>query len=823
MQEGKVIINKFLNGVNTDIAEDLLPNGFLSNGHNIKFTNDDNKQGIVQKQESYIKQLNGYNNDLTPLAAKSFNNVIYIVSWDSYTNKVEYGTYPSVTIPENPTLETVVGLAIQPKYAPLPNFLNEPLAVPIPRSTSDLLCTSGSPITTTVIVTTNTGEDWAVASQSAGIVSLSVLSGTTNSPLTITIPNSNSPTTTEYYVEVKAVSGTTNSRFILYQPACPNTRGSFSPNTITGAKTSVVHMTVNYIPGTTSTVRRARIFLNTGFDCATFSDIEFLETATITVTLADVYDQTGTYILKDMDNNATLDTLTVTTLIEPPTDVTITAIVDTITDTSGIGYGNVVGAGGGAIFEKGFEVVVDPLLFTDPSATKFIVSTTAALGNFSGAMTPLIQNTTYRYRAFARNGGGYTYSDPGVNFTTTALTIPSVFLTGTTPTSKTTSSAIIANSMIYGGVAIIDAHGLVFSVTSVNANPTVGGTGCSVSSPISFTPGSYSTTISGLSSNTNYSVKAYARTDAGSTYYYSPTIITFTTNAIGLATLAAVTFSDISSVGGIAYSNLTDLGGDVSGTLTTGFVWSANINPTTDNGLLVVDESAGLGAFASGITELTPGTTTYIRAYAINVAGTAYSTNATLTTLAAVPSIATNSASPVRTNSATLNGNVLANNGGAVISRGFQVATLPTDVSSAQLQPSGSGIGLYTLDISALSASATYYFRAYATNSAGTSYGSRLNFITESNTVTFGDITASKQSTYIYASCSYLKYPESLLVIEEGFSVNGIRYVATANPTWGNTFASLFGNFSAGTYQVFAYYKVGSAFTNSATSTYVTI
>ena len=68
MTKSKLTLNKFIKGVNTDIAEDLLPNGFLSAGHNIKLTNDDNKQGIVQKQESYIKELNGYGANLKPLA-----------------------------------------------------------------------------------------------------------------------------------------------------------------------------------------------------------------------------------------------------------------------------------------------------------------------------------------------------------------------------------------------------------------------------------------------------------------------------------------------------------------------------------------------------------------------------------------------------------------------------------------------------------------------------------------------------------------------------------------------------------------------------------
>ena len=125
------LINKFTKGVNTDIAEELLPNTFLSNGHNIKLTNDDNKQGIVQKQESYIKELNGYGVNLKPLAARSFNNVIYIISYNMETGITEYGTYPSADISGiDIGTEDVVRVPKVYVYAPLALITNKPFDVP---------------------------------------------------------------------------------------------------------------------------------------------------------------------------------------------------------------------------------------------------------------------------------------------------------------------------------------------------------------------------------------------------------------------------------------------------------------------------------------------------------------------------------------------------------------------------------------------------------------------------------------------------------------------------------------------------------------------
>jgi MBG domain (YGX type)/Secretion system C-terminal sorting domain/Fibronectin type III domain len=55
-----------------------------------------------------------------------------------------------------------------------------------------------------------------------------------------------------------------------------------------------------------------------------------------------------------------------------------------------------------------------------------------------------------------------------------------------------------------------------------------------------------------------------------------------------------------------------------------------------------------------------------------------------------------------------------------------------------------SATGDYTSDITGLSINTTYYVRAYATNSAGTSYGSQVNFTTlkEDQTITFGSLSA---------------------------------------------------------------------------------
>ena len=51
-------------------------------------------------------------------------------------------------------------------------------------------------------------------------------------------------------------------------------------------------------------------------------------------------------------------------------------------------------------------------------------------------------------------------------------------------------------------------------------------------------------------------------------------------------------------------------------------------------------------------------------------------------------------------------------------------------MSGTTLVRCGSGLGEYSATVNALEPNVTYYFKAYATNSAGTSYGLTLSFTT---------------------------------------------------------------------------------------------
>ena len=94
--------------------------------------------------------------------------------------------------------------------------------------------------------------------------------------------------------------------------------------------------------------------------------------------------------------------------------------------------------------------------------------------------------------------------------------------------------------------------------------------------------------------------------------------------------------------------------------------------------------------------------------------------------------LTTTAASSITDVSAISGGNI-SNDGGATITvRGIVWSTSqnPTLTSNLGSTNDGSSTGSFTSNLTSLTASTTYYVRAYATNSAGTAYGNQVSFTT---------------------------------------------------------------------------------------------
>lgn len=118
-------------------------------------------------------------------------------------------------------------------------------------------------------------------------------------------------------------------------------------------------------------------------------------------------------------------------------------------------------------------------------------------------------------------------------------------------------------------------------------------------------------------------------------------------------------------------------------------------------------------------------------AYAINSEGVYYGLTKTVQILAA-PQVETVSYSDISTspNSITLHGNLISTGGEATTVRGICWGTSANPTLSDNVATAtGSGTGEYSVTITPPSASTTYHYCAYATNSLGTVYGNDMTFV----------------------------------------------------------------------------------------------
>ena len=291
-------------------------------------------------------------------------------------------------------------------------------------------------------------------------------------------------------------------------------------------------------------------------------------------------------------------------------------------------------------------------------------------------------------------------------------------------TNITSTSAKSGGNVTDTGCATVTERGVCWSTSpnpTVSGNHTTNGSGT----------GSFTSSMTGLSPNTTYYVRAYATNSAGTSYGSQKT---FTTSC------NTVTVS-------IAGNTSIDYGGSTTLTASgaSNYSWSD-------------------GGVSASITVSPTSTTTYT-VTGTNSYGCMSTASVTVTVNYKKPTVTTKSVTNITTTSAKSGGNVTATGGAAVTARGVCWSTSPNPTVSDSHTTNGSGTGSFTSSMTGLSPNTTYYVRAYAKNSVGTSYGAQKTFTTSCNTVTVSiagnttidyggstTLTASGTSSYIWSN-----------------------------------------------------------------------
>lgn len=163
-----------------------------------------------------------------------------------------------------------------------------------------------------------------------------------------------------------------------------------------------------------------------------------------------------------------------------------------------------------------------------------------------------------------------------------------------------------------------------------------------------------------------------------------------------------------------------------------GVVWSNSEEPTLESNSGYTTDGEGTGEFVSSVTELTPNTTYYLRAYGSNIAGTGYGTEISFTTKTGIIELTTSEVINISATSAESGGTIISDGGADVIVRGVVWSTIqnPTIESNNGITNDSTGTGSYKSFLMELDRETTYNIRAYATNSIGTFYGEQFTFTT---------------------------------------------------------------------------------------------
>jgi hypothetical protein len=424
-------------------------------------------------------------------------------------------------------------------------------------------------------------------------------------------------------------------------------------------------------------------------------------------------------------------------------------------------------SGGNITYDGGFPVTARGICWStsqNPTTANSKTTNGTGTGTFTSSLTGILPNNTYYVRAYATNVQGTAYGNQ-LSFTTNNnITPPRV--TTTTVTSITTTTAQSGGNVTSDGGATVSARGVCWSTsqnpTTANSK-TTNGTGT----------GAFTSSLTGLSPNNTYYVRAYATNSQGTAYGNQLSFTIPPNNTLPKVTTTTVT--SITTTTAQSGGNVTSDGGATVSA--RGVCWSTSQNPTTANSK--TNNGTGTGIFTSSLTGLLPNTTYYVRAYAINTIGTSYGNEISFKTKDGVPKFATTTITNITATSATAVSNITDDGGLSITVKGVCWSTSQNPTTFNSKTSNGTGIGTFTSNLTGLASSTTYYVKTYATNTKGTAYSNQVSFTTSISNNNPPVITSSPVLS-IYEDVPY----SYTLTATDADAADVLTYRAITKPSW---------------------------------------
>ena len=350
--------------------------------------------------------------------------------------------------------------------------------------------------------------------------------------------------------------------------------------------------------------------------------------------------------------------------------------------------------------------------------------------------------------------------------------VPSV--TTTEVSDITESTAICGGNVISNGNATVTARGVCWSTShnpTLNDSHTTDGSGT----------GSFTSSITGLTPNTTYYVRAYATNSVGTAYGNEESFSTSTASG-PIVDYELMGFIDNTT----DLNYITELNLNWDEDLNTYIVINNNGPDIPDaNDEIYIDISinnfdiGSLSFLGTNLASYTMGHAFLIRSvpllsnsdlddfidefgspfelcFEVRIEGSATdpvsSNNTACITVnrgssTQLPTVTTSTVTNISATSATCGGNVTSNGGASVTARGVCWSTNNNPTIADSHTNDGTGTGSFFSSITGLTESTIYYVRAYATNSVGTAYGNVVIFSTGCNSANVS-ISSSTASFY---------------------------------------------------------------------------